>query len=68
MPAKKKSSKTTENSTPMSYVHIDDYLGRRADLTEIVKQGFRLFMRGRTYQHNHEDFEKALHEFLNREI
>lgn len=61
-----KHRKEASESKPIQYVHIDEFLAKKPDLSHHDKEGFRIFMKGRTYLHSFEDFEKALKEFYNR--
>jgi dihydroorotase-like cyclic amidohydrolase len=60
---------STKKKEPVKYVHINSFLANRKEsLSENVSNGFKIFMRGKTYQHSHEDFEKELEKFLKRKI
>lgn len=50
------------------YVHIDEFLSQKPELSEHDKEGFRVFMKtkGMTYHFSFEDFEKELEHFFNR--
>lgn len=68
----KRSAKPTKTAkskkvTPIQYVHIDQFISRKS-LDPSIAIGFREYMRGRTYLHRYEDFEKAYQEFLNRKV
>lgn len=63
---KPKSNKKENN--PITYVHVDEFLLTRNDLSPEVKAGFKVYMKGRQYQHSFEGFEKALKEYFNRKI
>lgn len=64
-------AKRREEKAPSSevfrYVHIDEFLASRPDIPEEDKQGFRIWMQGRTYQHSFEDFEDELKNFYHRD-
>lgn len=62
----RKEASEEKEKAPIRYVHIDEFLAKKPDLPPYDKQGFRIFMKGRTYMHSFEDFEKALKEFYNR--
>lgn len=49
------------------YVHIDEFLAQKPELSPHDKAGFKVFMQGRRYQHSMKDFEEALKEFFNRD-
>ncbi|MNW28253.1 hypothetical protein D3C74_50750 [compost metagenome] len=56
---------TDEKETqPISYIHIDEYLLTRPDLRREVKAGFRVFMKGRSYQLSREDFDKEVQNYF----
>lgn len=61
-----KSSK--KGSKPITYVHVDEFLLTKGDLSPEAKAGFKVYMKGRQYQHSYEDFEKALKEYFKRKI
>jgi putative aminopeptidase FrvX len=62
----KKASKKKE---PVRYIHIDEFFANREEkLSQGIKNGFSVFMRGQTYQLSHENFEKKLKEFMKRKI
>lgn len=75
MPEKEKKSRVKRKTKPTvkqkiltpKYVHIDQFISKHS-LDPSSAIGFRAFMRGRTYLHSYEDFEKAYQEFLNRKI
>lgn len=56
-----------EVSGPTKLIHIDEFLATN-DSREEVKSGFRIFMRGRSYQYSYKDFEKELENYFKREI
>ncbi|GLI90604.1 hypothetical protein ACSHUI_00840 [Bacillus subtilis] len=64
---RKKQTKSETENTNISYVHVDDFL-RRKELSPEMKRGFKIFVRGRSYQLSMEAFEEELEKFLNRKI
>lgn len=61
-----KAEKSKGGELHLGYVHIDEFLTKKKDLSPHDKAGFRIFMKGRTYLHSMEDFEKELKAFFNR--
>jgi len=61
---------TKENAPKkVKYIHIDEFLrGKEKELGEDIIRGFKVFMRGKSYQHSIKDFEKELKNFFNRKI
>lgn len=72
MTAKKpasKSSKAKAKQKGVTYIHIDEFLrGKEKELGEDIIRGFKVYMRGKSYQHSMKDFEKELKNFFNRKI
>jgi hypothetical protein len=56
-----------EKTSAPVYIHVDEFLTRKPELSPHDKAGFRVFMQGRSYQHSIEDFEKELTNFFNRD-
>lgn len=53
-----------KETQPISYIHIDEFLQIRTDLRPEIKAGFKVSMKGRSYQHSMGDFEKELELYL----
>lgn len=49
-------------------IHLEEYLASRSDISEAVKAGFRIFMRGKQYQKGFDDFDKELKNYFNRKL
>lgn len=49
-------------------IHLDEFFSTKTDLKEEVKAGFRVYMRGRSYQKSFADFEKELENYFKRDI
>lgn len=49
-------------------IHIDEFLMTKFDLRDEVQAGFRVFMRGKSYQNSFDDFEKELKAYFDRKI
>jgi len=49
-------------------IHLDEFFSTKPDLKEEVKAGFRVYMRGRSYQKSFADFEKELENYFKRDI
>lgn len=64
---KLKNKSKTKKVAQIKYVHIDQFINSQS-LDPSIAIGFRAYMRGRTYLHSYEDFEKAYHEYLHRKI
>lgn len=61
-------AKREEQAKPIQYVHVDEFLSQKYDLSEEDREGFRVYMRhkGMTYHFSFEDFENELKNFFNR--
>lgn len=57
-----------KETQPISYIHIDEFLMSNPDIRPEVKAGFRVFMKGRTYQTSYEAFQEELQKYLTRKI
>lgn len=65
----KSTPKKTKAKAKPKYVHINEFIAKKGqDLSSDIVEGFKVYMRGRTYMHSMRDFEKALKEFYNRKI
>lgn len=73
MSTRKPKTEKAEEKTPVakkvSYVHIDEFIRQKGNqLSKDIINGFRIFMKGKSYQHSIEDFEKELQNFFKRKI
>jgi len=53
---------------PSTLIHVDVYLASRRDVRPEVKAGFKIFMRGKSYQYSFLDFDKELENYFKRKI
>jgi len=53
---------------PSTLIHVDVYLATKTDVRQEVKAGFKIFMRGRSYQYSLLDFDKELAKYFKRKI
>lgn len=63
-----KKEKHTQEAHPVNYVHIDEFLLTKNDISPGVKAGFKVHMKGKTYQTSFEAFEKELEKYQKRKI
>lgn len=49
-------------------IHLEEFFASKPDIREEVKAGFRIFMRGRSYQKSFSDFEKELEKYFDRDL
>lgn len=70
MTDKPKNKKKTTKKKPkkITYVHLDEYLAIKPGLPPHIIEGFKIYMRGKTYQHSVEDFDRELDNFYNRKV
>lgn len=57
-----------EPSEALRYIHVDEFLSQKPELSEHDKEGFRVYLKvkGMTYHFSFADFEKELQNFFNR--
>jgi hypothetical protein len=59
----------TEEVQPVSLIHVDEYLATRGDeIRPEVQSGFKVFMRGRSYQTSIHAFDEELEKYFTRKI
>lgn len=66
--AEKRKEEKAKQEKPIQYIHVDEFLSQKPDLSEHDKAGFRVYLqaKGLTYHFSLEDFEQELQNFFNR--
>lgn len=63
---KQKPKETAKIQESTRYIHVDEYLATRNDVSDIEKAGFRVYMKGQQYQKSIKDFDEHLKQYLGR--